>query len=96
MALAKFDENSVAFKNLKKFFITDIPLDLRGLKRIKFPTRYHSNYISFHVNAPIYVYIGVLSHYPNPLPDFFQNMQQIFQLVEIVPDAKKRNVKHFI
>jgi len=92
MTLAKLDENSLAFKNSKLLFLTDIPLMFKGLPSVKFNTRYHNKYIKFELNTPQYVYVAVGSHYPNPLPDFFENMQDMLQIVEIKSSAKPINV----
>jgi hypothetical protein len=90
--VSRYDDYSPAFINSKTLFLSDIPLDFKGLVSLKFPKRYHRNYISFTINQPVYVYIAVNSHYPNPLPDYFDNMQEMIQIIETKPTAKAKNV----
>ena len=96
MVLSKFDNYSLVFKTKNNFFFTDIPSEYRGLTTIKFITRIHMDTIKFRVNSPINVFIGVLSHYPNPLPETFEDMQETFQVVQVKPGTPLKDVNKII
>ena len=94
VVLGKFEDNALAFKNSKQLFLSDIPLDYKGLPCLKFNARYHEKSIKFKINAPTYVYVAVATHYPNPLPDYFNNTQEMLQIIEVKPTAKPVNVTY--
>ncbi len=96
MVLGKLDVYSLAFKNSRNYFWADIPRELRGLPSLKVVTRFPYKVLSFSINAPVYVYIGVFTHYPNPLPDIFDNMQELMQIIDVkdgAPISKKVMLK---
>jgi hypothetical protein len=39
--------------------------------------------ITFFSNVPVIVYLGRLAHYPNPLPNDFENIGQFLSLLQI-------------
>lgn len=92
--LATLDENTTAFKNSIRYIIQNIPRKLKGLQCIKFNTRFKGKNLEFSLNSPQYVYVGVLSHLPNPLPDIFENTNSAMLLLDI--DPKKKPLKVFI
>ena len=92
VVIGNIDENSTAFKNSDKYFLQDIPQDYKGLNCLKFVTRYTKPSFEFNINGPKYVYVAVLSHYPNPLPDVFENMNNMISLIKIDPKSKKVKV----
>lgn len=83
VVISTLDENTSAFKNSDKYFLQDIPADLKGLTSLKFLTRYTKKKFELKINSPQYLYIGVLSHYPNPLPDIFENMNTMISIVQV-------------
>jgi len=92
MVLSTINNNGLIFKNNRNMFYTDVPLEYRGLLSIKMPSRYMGDNITFHTNSPIYVYVAFLAHYPNPLPQEFDDMQQMVQLVVINDDTPVKKV----
>lgn len=92
VVLASLDENSTAFKNSDAFFLQNIPQEYQGLPSLKFITRYTKASFNMIINAPKYLYVAVLSHYPNPLPDVFENMNNQMAILKIDPKKKKKNV----
>jgi hypothetical protein len=95
MVRGKLNNYSLTFKNHRRFFYADIPLEFRGLPTIKTVTRYMQDTFSFHTNSPIELYIATLTHYPNPLPDYFEDMQQTMQVLQ-TRDISPTKVRLFI
>jgi len=88
VVISNLDENSSAFKNSIKYFLQDIPQEYRGLPSLKFITRFHKDVFEMTINSPKYLYVGVLSHYPNPLPDIFEYTNTMFSIVKVDPKTK--------
>lgn len=88
MIPAKFDNYSLAFKNSDQYFFIDIPSDYQGLPSFKFETRYQKDNLTFKINSPTYICFGLMTHYPNPLPEYFEDTQDLLQVVAVKPDQK--------
>ena len=88
-------ENDLAFKNSRTYILQDIPKEYLGAPMLKWNTRIKSGVATFHINAPNVVYIAYLAHYPNPLPNDYENTQQSMSLIQIEEKANK-NQKKFI
>jgi len=86
--IAKLNENELAFKDSTKYILADVPTDYQGLTRLKFDSLYVKDSFTFSINTPISVYVGILSHYPNPISDEFENMGTMIALLEISEKAK--------
>lgn len=86
-------ENDLAFKNSNSYILQDIPREYIGSPSLKWSTRIKSNEIKFHINAPNIVYIAYLAHYPNPLPDEFENTQQSMSILQIEGKPNKSQKK---
>jgi len=81
--LSLLNINELAFKDSINFILNDIPSDYQGLPFLKLNTRHTENKLEFTINTPCDVFIGFLSHYPNPLPDDFENMGEMISILEI-------------
>ena len=81
--MRNLQENDLAFKNSRTYIIQDIPTEYLGSPTIKFNSRIRTKEVKFHTNAPMVVYIAFFAHYPNPLTDDFENIQQSMSLVQI-------------
>lgn len=87
-------ENDLAFKNSRTYIIQDIPTEYVGSPTLKWNTRIKTPQVKFHINAPSIVYIAYLAHYPNPLPDEFENTQQSMSLIQIEEKVNKNQKKY--
>ena len=87
------NENDLAFKNSKTYIIQDIPTEYIGLPTLKFNSRINTKEIVFYTNVPVIVYSAFLAHYPNPLPDIFENTQQSMSLIQIEAGVNKKQKK---
>lgn len=93
--LRKLHEGDDFFKDSNRYIIQDIPYEFRGASSLKFKKRYIGNDLYFQVNTKCIVYIGILEHYPNPLPGDFMNSGYKFQLLQI-ENITKTTTKKFI
>jgi hypothetical protein len=91
--LSKLYENDVSFKNSDRYIIQDIPLEFLSATSLKYDTLFKKDDISFHINTPSIVYIGLISHYPNPLPHVFENTGMVISLLEIDKTGKNNGKK---
>ena len=85
MIVRKLLENDLAFKNSNTHVIQDVPIDFRGSTALKLITKYLEDTLSFEINIPAYIYIARLEHFPNPLPNDFENTGEKMSLLEITP-----------
>lgn len=76
-------ENDLAFRNSNTYLIQDVPIDFLGAPTLKLNSRVKDKIVSFSVNSPVIVYIAILAHYANPLPEEYEDTQQSMNLVEI-------------
>ncbi len=70
--LRKLNDNEFAFKDSDKYIIQDIPSQFLNMVTLKYNKRYKKDKLDFYINTPSLVYIGIISHYPYPLPDDFE------------------------
>ena len=50
---------------------------------LKLKSRYLKDFIEFNISVSGYIYIGILSHYPNPLPYDFENSGFSISLLQL-------------
>jgi len=86
-------ENDLAFKNSNTYLMQDIPNDFLGSPTLKFNTRVKEKVVSFNSNSPVVVFIAILAHYANPLPEIYEDTQQSMSLVEIEGKVNKNRKK---
>ena len=89
----RLSENDLAFRNSRTYILQDIPKEYLGSPTLKWNTRIKSGEVSFRINAPNVVFIAYLAHYPNPLPDDYENTQQSMSLIQIEENANKNQRK---
>ncbi len=93
IVISRINDNELAFRDLTKYVITDVPLEYRGLISLKFNHRYIKDSFEMEINSPAYFYIGFLSHYPNPLSDQWEHMGESVTLLEINEQSKVIKVR---
>ena len=93
--LRKLYNNDLAFKNSKEFLIQDVPNIYIGQSTLKLNTRYKNPELSFTINSPSIIYIGYLSHYPNPLPPDFEDTFENMSLLQVDKNLNK-NIKKIV
>ncbi len=86
--LRKLYENDLAFKNNEYYILKDIPQDYSGLSTLKFNLKYLGKELSFISNIPVIVYMGRLMHYPNHIPDDFEDLGQFMTLLKVNKPAQ--------
>ncbi len=91
--LRKMHENDFAFINSDKYVLQDIPPKFLNSFVLKFKTRYQSDMIAIKTNAPSFVYVSVLSHYPNPLPSVYTDTGLTMSLVQIDKMEQKGTIQ---
>jgi hypothetical protein len=79
----KLHENDLAFKNSDQYIIRDIPSDFLGSTTIKLNSKYLDKELKFTSNIPVIVFLGRLAHYPNPVPNDFENTGEYMSLIQI-------------
>ena len=82
----------MAFKNSNLFLIQDIPDIYIGQTTLKLNTRFKNPELEFSLNSPTIVYIAYISHYPNPLPNEFENTFEHMSLLQ-VENTLNKNLK---
>jgi hypothetical protein len=92
--LRKLRENDNAFNNSDRYLLQDIPFEFLHSTMLKLPTRYVKDFIEFNISVPGYIYIGVISHYPNPLPYEFENSGYNVSLLQL-DKSQTGNSKRF-
>lgn len=95
-SLGKLFDNDFAFKNSDRYVIQDIPAEFNGATCLKFNSLFknESGVISFHINTPSIIYIAFISHYPNPLPEQFENTGMVMSLLQL--DKVSSNSKRIV
>lgn len=78
--LKEFDD---AFKDSLYFKMADIPLQYRGLNQLRANLYFLDNMIELKSDSPITVYIGVNDQGQNPLPEDFQNTENVLSIFKI-------------
>ncbi len=94
--LSKLYENNSVFINSSQYILQDIPLEYKSATCLKFNTLYKNSDIKFHINTPSIVYIAVLSHYPNPLPEEFEDTGYYMSILQIDLLKKSSNAKRIV
>ena len=79
----KLYENDQAFKNSERYILQDVPFEFHGTSVMKFNSRFDKEVITFHINTPSIIYVAFLAHYPNPLPEDFENTGQKMSLLQL-------------
>lgn len=87
MIVRKLVENDLAFKDSNKYVLQDIPKDYLGYTCIKLDTKYKESSISFELNIPSYVYIARFTHFPNSIPNDFENTGERLSILEIITNS---------
>ena len=85
MMVRKLLENDLAFKNTVNYIIQDIPRDFKGSTTIKLTEHYAEDSLEFTINIPAVIYIAYLVHFPNPLPEDFENSGERMSLLHVTP-----------
>ena len=85
MMVRKLLENDLAFKNSVNYIIQDIPRDYKGLTTMKLTEHYSEDLLEFNINIPTIIYVAYLSHFPNPLPQDFENTGDRMSLLHVTP-----------
>ena len=91
--LRKLHENDFAYINSDKYILQDIPPKFLNSFMLKFKTRYLSEEISIKINSPSMVYVGILSHYPNPLPQSYTETGYSMSLIQVDKSDQKNGKK---
>lgn len=78
--LREFDD---AFKDSLYFKMADIPLQYRGLNQLRTNLYFPDNLIELKSDSPVTVYIGVNDQGENPLPEDFQNTENVLSIFKI-------------
>jgi len=86
-------ENDLYFKDSDSYIMQDIPTQFLGSKCLKFPIKYSKDKIKFTINTAQMVYLAVLSHYPNPLPEEFLKSEFKMSILEFDHTQLKRQKK---
>lgn len=95
MIVRKLLENDLAFKNDVRHVVQDVPIDFRGSTCLKLIDKYLEDSIDFEINIPAYVYIARLEHYPNPIPNDFENTGEKMSLLEVTPPKNTQITDRF-
>jgi hypothetical protein len=91
--LRRLKENDYAFHNSDRYVLQDIPYEYLNSSMLKLKTRYIHDVVEFNISVAGYIYIGVLSHYPNPLPfefEFAGHSVSLLQLEKSQAKSSKR------
>jgi hypothetical protein len=87
--LRKLKENDSAFNNSDRYILQDIPFEFLNSSMFKLKTRYMKDSIDFNISVDGYIYIGVLSHYPNPLTYDFEYTGNNISLLQLEKSQAK-------
>jgi hypothetical protein len=79
----KLLENDLAFKNSEEYILQDIPTEFQGSTTLKLNVKHMDKELKFYSNIPVIVYLGRLAHYPNPIPNDFENTGEYMSLLQI-------------
>lgn len=91
--LTKLHENDYAFLNSVYYILQDIPPEFLNTSILKLPTRYIDDSLNVQTTGPTNVYIALLAHYPNPLPDDFDNTGISMSLLQLDKNQSKGSKK---
>ena len=91
--IKRLHENDYAFMNSDRYILQDIPKDLLNSPTLKLKSRFEKDVLSFNSNTPINVFIGLISHYPNPLRDDFENTGLYMSLLQLDKNQTKGSKK---
>ena len=87
--IKRLHENDYAFKDSEQYVLQDIPYTYINSPRLKFKKRYQKEFLNFKVSSPVNIFIGIISHYPNPLPSDFENTGMFMSLLELDKSESK-------
>ncbi len=79
----KLLENDLAFKNSDQYILQDVPTDFQGLSSLKLNVKHMDKELLLYSNIPVIVYLGRLAHYPNPVPNDFENTGEFMSLLQV-------------
>jgi hypothetical protein len=93
LELRRLHENDNAFIGSDRYILQDIPKEFINFGTLKLKSRFMGDELSFRTNTPINVFVGIISHYPNPLSNDFENSGMSMSLLQLDKNQVKGSKK---